>query len=212
MVLLPPAPESTVSSHLQDLANVFAAKDSDEGKAAWSALSSKDKKVASKAYHDLVRVPAREAEARTAGYADAAHMEREMATAREAAVRDARLAAYEAADRRAAAIAAAEVEMSSMTRGEIAAAVAALVGAPVVKAKLNMSSAYYLIGGVDLRVSDHGQVEGGGLDLTTGYRNGEATASIDPSTVAAAGSLQAAIAAAAQLVKAAIAEMSQETS
>jgi hypothetical protein len=124
---------------------------------------------------------------------------------RAAALAAEQLAAYDAAEARNAALVAAEDELAQMARGDIAAAVGALVGAPVVKVKLNARSAYYAVGGFDLRVSDHGQVEGGGLDLTTGYRNGEATASIDPATVADAGSLQAAITAAAELIKAAIA-------
>lgn len=201
-----------MSSRLQDLAAIFAAKGSADGASAWAALSSKDKRLASKAHHDLVVMPARDAEARAAGYTDAAHMEMATAAAREAAARDARLAAYEAAERRNAQLVAAEDELAQMRRGDIAAAVGALVGAPVVKAKLNKSSAYYIIGGIDLRVSDHGQVEGGGLDLATGYRNGEATASIDPATVADAGSLKAAIERAAEIIKAAIADMAQETS
>ncbi len=192
-------------SDLQALAAIFAAKNSAEGSAVWAALSSKDKKVASKAHHDLVVMPARDAEAKAQGYANAARMSFAVEAAREAAEIDARLAAYDAAERRNAALLAAEDELAQMHRGDIAAAVGALVGVPVAKVKLNVSSAYYTVGGVDLRVSDHGQVEGGGLDLTTGYRNGEATASIDPVTVADAGSLKAAIERAAEIIKAAIA-------
>lgn len=201
-----------MSSRLQALAAIFAAKNTADGAAAWSALSSADKKTASKAHHDLVVMPARDAEAKAQGFASAARMEFAAAAAREAAERDAALAAYEAAELRNAQLVAAEDELAQMSRSDIAAAVGALAGAPVAKAKLNVASAYYLVGGVDLRVSDHGQVEGGGLDLTTGCRNGEATASIDPVTVAAAGSLKAAIERAAELIKAAIADMAQETS
>lgn len=201
-----------MSSRIQDLAAIFAAKGTADGAVAWAALSSKDKKVASKAHYDLVVLPARDAEAQAAGYASdfARSLAREAAV--EAAARDARLAAYDAAELRNAQLVAAEDEMTQMSRSDIAAAVGALVGASVAKAKLNVASAYYLVGGVDLRVSDHGQVDGGGLDLTTGYRNGEATASIDPVTVADAGSLKAAIERAAQLIKAAIDEMARETS
>ena len=192
-------------SDLQALAAVFAAKNSPEGASVWAALSSKDKKVASKAHYDLVLVPARDAEAQAAGYASAFARSLALDAAADVAARDARLAAYDAAERRNAQLVAAEDELAQMHRGDIAAAVGALVGAAVAKVKLNASSAYYPVGGIDLRVSDHGQVEGGGLDLTTGYRNGEATASIDPVTVADAGSLKAAIANAAELIKAAIA-------